>query len=41
MTWEPAYLVVPGGPPNPHENLTLFDFGGAALSSLGFGLRGK
>lgn len=34
--WEPAFIPVPGGPPNPHENLTLFDFDGDALPSLGF-----
>jgi arabinogalactan endo-1,4-beta-galactosidase len=36
--WEPAFISVPGGPPNPHENLTLFDFGGSALPGLSFGL---
>ena len=34
--WEPAFLAVPGGPPDPCENQTLFDFGGAALPALGF-----
>jgi arabinogalactan endo-1,4-beta-galactosidase len=36
--WEPAYLAVPGGPANPHENLTLFDFDGDALPALGFSI---
>ncbi len=40
VTWEPAFLVVPGGPPNPHENLTLFDFAGDSLPGLDFGMRG-
>ncbi len=38
--WEPAYVPVAGGPPNPYENLTLFDFAGAALPGLRFGLGG-
>ncbi|MFH1144213.1 MAG: glycosyl hydrolase 53 family protein [Candidatus Eisenbacteria bacterium] len=36
LVWEPAFLAVEGGPPNPHENLTLFDFDGRALPGLGF-----
>ncbi|MBD3347792.1 MAG: hypothetical protein GF400_01195 [Candidatus Eisenbacteria bacterium] len=36
--WEPGYLTVPGGPGNPYENLTLFDFDGDALPGLGFAL---
>lgn len=36
--WEPAFISVPGGPPNPHENLTLFDFDADALPGLGFTL---
>lgn len=38
VCWEPAFIPVPGGPPNPHENLTLFDFDGDALPGLAFGL---
>ncbi len=34
--WEPAFLAAPGAPPNPHENLTLFDFDGDALPGLVF-----
>ncbi|MBN2564665.1 MAG: glycosyl hydrolase 53 family protein [Candidatus Eisenbacteria bacterium] len=34
--WEPAFIPVAGGPPNPYENLTLFDFDGNALPGLGF-----
>ncbi len=34
--WEPAFLSVPGGPPNPYENLTLFDFDGDVLPGLAF-----
>jgi arabinogalactan endo-1,4-beta-galactosidase len=33
--WEPAFLSLPGGPPNPYENLILFDFDGNALPGLG------
>jgi arabinogalactan endo-1,4-beta-galactosidase len=36
--WEPGFLSVPGGPPDPCENLTLFDFNGNALPALGFAL---
>ncbi|MFH1689372.1 MAG: glycosyl hydrolase 53 family protein [Candidatus Eisenbacteria bacterium] len=36
--WEPDYLTVPGGPGNPYENLTLFDFDGEALPALGFSI---
>jgi len=36
--WEPGFLTVPGGPGNPYENLTLFDFDGQALPGLGFAL---
>ncbi len=36
--WEPDYLTVPGGPGNPYENLTLFDFDGNALPGLGFSI---
>lgn len=36
LYWEPAFLSVDGGPGNPHENLTLFDFDGDALPGLGF-----
>jgi len=36
--WEPCYLTVPGGPGNPYENLTLFDFEGVALPGLGFSM---
>lgn len=35
--WEPAFIPVDGGPGNPYENLTLFDFGGDALPGLEFG----
>lgn len=35
--WEPAFIPVEGGPGNPCENLTLFDFGGHALPGLEFG----
>lgn len=35
--WEPDFLPVGGGPGNPCENLTLFDFVGEALPGLGFG----
>jgi len=34
--WEPGFLSIPGGPPDPCENLTLFDFDGNALPALGF-----
>jgi arabinogalactan endo-1,4-beta-galactosidase len=34
--WEPCFLDISGGPPNPSENLTLFDFEGNALPALGF-----
>lgn len=34
--WEPALIAIPGGPPNPCENLTLFDFDGDALPGLSF-----
>jgi len=34
--WEPGYLTAPGGPGNPYENLTLFDFDGDALPGLTF-----
>lgn len=34
--WAPGFLSIPGGPGNPHENLTLFDFDGEALPALGF-----
>jgi arabinogalactan endo-1,4-beta-galactosidase len=37
VTWEPALIPVDGGPGNPYENLTLFDFGGDALPGLEFG----
>ncbi len=36
LYWEPAFIPVDGGPPNPYENLTLFDFDGDALPGLGF-----
>lgn len=36
ILWEPCLLPVEGGPPNPCENLTLFDFDGRALPALGF-----
>jgi arabinogalactan endo-1,4-beta-galactosidase len=36
LYWEPAFVPVEGGPPNPCENLTLFDFDGDALPGLGF-----
>lgn len=36
LYWEPAFLSVLGGPGNPHENLTLFDFDGDALPALDF-----
>ena len=32
--WEPAFVPVTGGPPNPYENLTLFDFEGIPLPAL-------
>ena len=38
LYWEPAFVPVRGGPGNPHENLTLFDFSGEALPGLDFGL---
>jgi arabinogalactan endo-1,4-beta-galactosidase len=38
--WEPAWISVPGGAPNPHENLTVFDFDGDALPGLAFPLSG-
>lgn len=37
ICWEPAFIPVEGGPGNPCENLTLFDFGGDALPGLEFG----
>lgn len=40
VTWEPAFIPVAGGPANPCENLTLFDFGGNALPGLDFGSGG-
>jgi arabinogalactan endo-1,4-beta-galactosidase len=40
ITWEPAFIPVNGGPGNPCENLTLFDFGGATLPGLAFGAPG-
>jgi arabinogalactan endo-1,4-beta-galactosidase len=36
--WEPAWTAVDDGPPNPYENLALFDFHWDALPALGFGL---
>ena len=39
--WEPGFLSVPGGPGDPCENLTLFDFGGNALPALGFAVSGE
>ncbi|MFH1502769.1 MAG: glycosyl hydrolase 53 family protein [Candidatus Eisenbacteria bacterium] len=36
--WEPGFLSVPGGPGNPYENLTLFDFDGDALPGLSYAL---
>jgi arabinogalactan endo-1,4-beta-galactosidase len=36
--WEPGYLTVQGGPGNPYENLTLFDFYGDALPGLGLSI---
>ncbi len=36
--WEPAWVSVEDGPPNPYENLALFDFHWDALPALGFGL---
>ncbi|MBC8450729.1 glycosyl hydrolase 53 family protein [bacterium] len=38
LYWEPGYLAVDGGPGNPYENITLFDFDGDALRGFGFGL---
>ena len=37
LVWEPELLAVPGGPSDPSENLTLFDFSGRALPGLRFG----
>jgi len=34
--WEPDFLSLPDGPPNPYENLILFDLDGNALPALGF-----
>ena len=34
--WEPEFVVVPGGPGNPYENLTLFDFSNEALQGIAF-----
>ncbi len=36
--WEPCFLSVPGGPDDPCENLTLFDFDGDALPALWFAI---
>ncbi|RPJ44836.1 MAG: hypothetical protein EHM19_06160, partial [Candidatus Latescibacterota bacterium] len=36
LLWEPDWFPVPGGPPNPWENLTLFDFDGDVLAGIGF-----
>jgi hypothetical protein len=36
LSWEPAFLSVPGGPPDPWENLTIFDFDGDALAGIDF-----
>jgi arabinogalactan endo-1,4-beta-galactosidase len=38
LYWEPGFLSVSGGPGNPYENVTLFDFDGDALKALGFAL---
>ena len=34
LLWEPAWLSLPNGPPDPCENLALFDFDGDALPAL-------
>jgi len=39
LYWEPGFLAVEGGPENPYENLTLFDFEGDALPGFRFGAR--
>ena len=39
LYWEPGFIAVPGGPGNPYENVTLFNFQSNALPGLGFGLR--
>ncbi len=36
--WEPGFLSIAGGPGDPCENLTLFDFGGEALPALWFSM---
>ena len=36
--WEPDFIVVPGGPGNPYENLALFDFGNDGLPGIAFGV---
>ncbi len=36
LVWEPAMIPVAGGPPNPVENLALFDFAGESLPALRF-----
>ncbi|MBK8165216.1 MAG: glycosyl hydrolase 53 family protein [bacterium] len=41
VCWEPAFIPVDGGPGNPWENLTLFDFEGEALPGLWFGAAGN
>ena len=41
LYWEPAFVPVRGGPDNPHDNLTLFDFSGEALPGLDFGLTAR
>jgi arabinogalactan endo-1,4-beta-galactosidase len=38
LYWEPGFLSVPGGPPDPYENVTLFDFDGDALPGFRFSL---
>jgi arabinogalactan endo-1,4-beta-galactosidase len=38
LYWEPGFLCVPGGPPDPYENVTLFDFDGDALPGFRFSL---
>lgn len=37
LCWEPEFTPVAGGPPNPSENLALFDFDGNALPALRYG----
>jgi arabinogalactan endo-1,4-beta-galactosidase len=39
LYWEPGFLAVEGGPADPYENITLFDFDGGALPGFGFGRR--